>query len=454
MSPAPSLPAGWTYASLSDLCQFNPKTTADDAAICGFASMHGLGLKYRDRLRFEQRPWGDVKKAYTHFQNGDVLIAKVTPCFENGKAGIATGLPNGIGAGSSEFCVFRPADGADRRYLLAWLSTEDFRRRATVAMTGSVGLKRVPKEVFLSEQVPLAPVPEQQRIADKLDIVLARVDAVNDRLARITPLLKRFRQAVLAAATSGRLTADWRGGAESNWQKLTADEACEKVQSGGTPKAGFASEGIPFLKVYNIVDQRLDFDYRPQFVCPDVHASELRKSQVRPGDVLMNIVGPPLCKVAVVPPDHAEWNINQALTLFRPSEKVSSGWLNIVLSEGRQVRDVLKDTKGSVGQVNISLSQCRAFELPVPSAEEQTEIVRRVDILFGFADRLEARLQAAQTSASRLTPALLAKAFRGELVPQDPTDEPAAELLKRLAASRADGTKTKRSRGAASSATH
>ena len=75
--------------------------------------------------------------------------------------------------------------------------------------------------------------------------------------------------------------------------------------------------------------------------------------------------------------------------------------------------------------------------IPVPPVEEQTEIVRRVEILFAYADRLEARLQTARTAAERLTPALLAKAFRGELVPQDPNDEPAPELLRRLREARA-----------------
>ena len=284
--------------------------------------------------------------------------------------------------------------------------------------------------------VALPPLAEQKRIADKLDTVLTRVDAVNTRLARVAPLLKRFRQSVLAAATSGRLTEDWRGGA-MDWTSVPAAEICEKVQSGGTPKAGFAEAGVPFLKVYNIVDQRVAFDYKPQFVSQAIHESELRKSQVFPNDVLMNIVGPPLGKVAVVPADHSAWNINQAITLFRPSTKITSQWIYILLCEGAPIRDVLARTKGSVGQVNISLSQCRAFEFQVPSVEEQTEIVRRVETLFAFADRLEARLAQAQTAATRLTPALLAKAFRGELVPQDPNDEPAAELLRRLQAQRA-----------------
>lgn len=431
-----ALPSGWSATSIANIALFNPKTVANDSLNAAFAPMQFLGKRYRDRMTFEERPWGELKKAYVHFQTNDVIVAKVTPCFENGKAGIAPLLPNGIGAGSSEFCVFRPAEGIDERYLLAWLSTEDFRRRATVAMTGSVGLKRVPKEVFLSEQIPLAPASEQKRIADKLDTVLTRVDAVNTRLARVVSILKCFRQSVLTAATSGRLTEDWRNGKPTDWTAMRADVACDKVQSGGTPKVGFADAGVPFLKVYNIVDQRIDFDYKPQFVTNEVQGSELRKSQVQPDDVLMNIVGPPLGKVAIVPRDHPAWNINQAITLFRPSARVSAPWIYIVLCEGAPIREIMNSTKGSVGQVNISLSQCRAFEFPVPSTDEQIEIVRRVETLFAFADRLEARLQVAQTATDRLTPSLLAKAFRGELVPQDPNDEPASELLQRLTASK------------------
>ena len=332
-------------------------------------------------------------------------------------------------------------DGVDDRYVHQFLRTIDFGESARSTTVPSLRKGDVEELRF-----PLAPAAEQKRIADKLDTVLTRVDAVNTRLARVAPLLKRFRQSVLAAATSGRLTEDWRGGA-MDWTSVPAAEICEKVQSGGTPKAGFAEAGVPFLKVYNIVDQRVAFDYKPQFVSQAIHESELRKSQVLPNDVLMNIVGPPLGKVAVVPADHSAWNINQAITLFRPSTKITSQWIYILLCEGAPIRDVLARTKGSVGQVNISLSQCRAFEFQVPSVEEQTEIVRRVETLFALADRLEARLAQAQTAATRLTPALLAKAFRGELVPQDPNDEPAAELLRRLQAERATAPKASAGRG-------
>jgi len=294
--------------------------------------------------------------------------------------------------------------------------------------------------------VPVPPSNEQRRIADKLDRVLARVDAANEHLARVAPLIKRFRQSVLSAATSGRLTEDWRKNKLQEWKFERADAICAKVQSGGTPKAGFSPQGTPFLKVYNIVNQRIDFDYKPQFIAQEVHEGELKKSITLPDDVLMNIVGPPLGKVAIVSSTSPSWNINQAITLFRPSKRILSKWIYIVLCEGTPIRSVLKSTKGSVGQVNISLSQCRAFSIPVPSIEEQSEIVRRVEKLFAFADRLEERLTQAQAAVQKLTPALLAKAFRGELVPQDPNDEPASELLKRLQEDRTESTKPSRAR--------
>ena len=298
---------------------------------------------------------------------------------------------------------------------------------------GGVGLRHVTKGTFEATEIAQPPIDEQTRIADKLDAVLARVDACRDRLDCLPGILKRFRQSVLAAATSGELTKKSSGNARLDWSFARAQDVCAKVQSGGTPKEGFlSSPGIPFLKVYNIVGQEVAFEYRPQFVATEVHESSLAKSRVLPGDVLMNIVGPPLGKVALVPDTFAQWNINQAIAMFRPSDRITSGWLYCVLCSGSNIAEIVHETRGSAGQINISLSQCRDFIFPVPPLDEQAEIVRRVESLFAWADRLESRHAAARAQVERLTPSLLAKAFRGELVPQDPADEPASELLKRL----------------------
>lgn len=448
-----ALPAGWATTSIADVALFNPKTIAEDSMNAGFAPMQTLGTRYRHRMVFEERSWGEIKKAYVHFQPGDVIVAKVTPCFENGKAGIAPPLPNGIGAGSSEFCVFRPAHGVDGRYLLAWLSTEDFRRRATVAMTGSVGLKRVPKEVFLSERIPLAPESEQKRIADKLDTVLTRVDAVNTRLAHVAPLLKRFRQSVLAAATSGRLTEDWRdtGLSLTAWVRTTLGAISADLRYGTSKKCTTELVGNAVLRIPNIGSdgqpELSDLKYA-QF-----DSTEQAKLALRVGDLLiirsngsLDLVG----KCCVVNEQAAGMLFAGYLMRLRVEAALALPSFIFLSLSSPLIRGLIeRAAKSTSGVNNINSEELRSLPLHLPPLDEQAEIVRRVEILFALASRLEARLQSAQSATERLTPALLAKAFRGELVPQDPNDEPASELLRHL---RQDAQSTSIKRGRKSAA--
>ncbi len=274
------------------------------------------------------------------------------------------------------------------------------------------------RDVLKSFEIELPPLDVQRAIASLGTAVDISRASGSDHLGAAQAAIVRFRQAVLAAACSGRLTAGWRethGLAE--WESERAAVVCSKVQSGSTPSVWHAeTDGVPFLKVYNIVNQRLDFDYRPQFISPDLFRSAFARTAARPGDVLMNIVGPPLGKVAIVTDEYPAWSINQALTLFRPSERVTTRWLYIYLCSGISVAEVSNDTRGTVGQVNISLSQCRDFVIPVPAVQEQAEIGRRVDSLLALADAVALRVSAASTIAGRLSQAVLAKALRGDLL--------------------------------------
>lgn len=274
----------------------------------------------------------------------------------------------------------------------------------------------------------IPPLAEQQQIAARLDELLAQVDTLKTRLDTIPKILKRFRQSVLAAAVNGKLTEDWRGdiayhdvegiSVPISWTVKQAQESCVKVQSGSTPRDNpFDQNGtIPFLKVYNIVDQKIDFNYKPQFITKEVHEKGSKRSIAYPNDVLMNIVGPPLGKIALLTDQYPEWNLNQAITFFRANDsQLNFQYLYYVLCEGALVRKVMPDTKGSVGQVNISLSQCREALITLPPIKEQSEIVRRVDQLFIYADQIEQRVKDAQARVNHLTQSILAKAFRGEL---------------------------------------
>ena len=157
--------------------------------------------------------------------------------------------------------------------------------------------------------------------------------------------------------------------------------------------------------------------------------------------------------MALLTNQYPEWNINQAITLFRTgNKKILAKFLYFVLCEGCLVREVLHDVKGIVGQVNISLSQCREAVIPCPSLKEQTEIVRRVEQLFAYADTLEQQAKVAKARVDNLTQAILAKAFRGELTADwraaNPDlisgDNSAAALLARIQAERATAKPRKR----------
>jgi type I restriction enzyme S subunit len=306
------------------------------------------------------------------------------------------------------------------------------------------------KGKFGEAPVPLAPLDEQTRIADKLDTVLSRVDAVNARLARVAPLLKRFRQSVLAAATSGRLTEDWRSelGLTYPWKQVKLSDIAI-IQGGITKdskKQSSSDEEIPYLRVANVQRGHLDLSEIKTIRIPK---SQLDTLLLESGDILFN-EGGDLDKLGrgwiwEGQIERCSYQNHVFRARLRDSEiqpKYISWWgnsqgLSYFIGEGKQTTNLASINKTKLSNLPIHL----------PSSEEQTEIVRRVETLFAFADRLEARLKAAQTAAQRLTPAVLAKAFRGELVPQDPADEPAAELLKRLAAQRADNAGGARQRG-------
>lgn len=205
------LPGGWVETTIGEICAMGPKSAWDDGMEIGFVPMSHAPTNFRGPLNYEARRWHEVKKAYTHFENDDVIFAKVTPCFENGKAALVAGLPNGAGAGSSEFHVLRRRDaGISPSYLLAVIKSAQFLREGEENMTGAVGLRRVPRAFVENFPVRLPPEAEQKRIAQKLDALLAQVDTLKARIDAIPALLKRLRQSVLASAASSSLTSDWR----------------------------------------------------------------------------------------------------------------------------------------------------------------------------------------------------------------------------------------------------
>jgi type I restriction enzyme S subunit len=165
---------------------------------------------------------------------------------------------------------------------------------------------------------------------------------------------------------------------------------------------------VPYLKVYNIKNQAIAFDYRPQFVDVQHHKDKLTRSILYPGDVVMNIVGPPLGKIAIIPDDYPEWNCNQAIVFFRPIEASLSNYIYTYLTSGKFLDAI--ELIGTAGQDNISVTKSRSIIFPMPPVEEQHRIVAKVDELMALCEQLKARLSDAQTTQLHLANAVVEQA--------------------------------------------
>ena len=206
------LPEGWASGRFDSITELNPRHPSglDDSQLVTFVPMTCVSESSPDFDRSNERPLAEVRKGYTHFADGDVLFAKITPCMENGKGAVATGLKNGLGCGTTELHVIRPLGGINPHYVYRFLQQESVRRGAAANFTGSAGQLRAPMSFIAELELPLPPLAEQRRIVGKLELLLGKVSSSQQRLSRVPGLLKRFRQSVLAAACSGKLTADWR----------------------------------------------------------------------------------------------------------------------------------------------------------------------------------------------------------------------------------------------------
>ncbi|MBB4015707.1 type I restriction enzyme S subunit [Chelatococcus caeni] len=487
------MPRGWVEITLNDLCEFNPKhdPETDRSLEVNFVPMPAVDDETGTIAdKSNVRPLSEVWKGYTHFSDEDVIFAKITPCMENGKIAVARDLANGMACGSTEFHVLRSKGAVEPDYLWRFLRRKSFRKLAERSMTGAVGQRRVPKQFLEATVLALPPLAEQKRIAAKLDALNAKSARARTELARIETLVSRYKQAVLSKAFSGELTREWRAAANQsdtidavlkfirssrrNSPKLARRKAASGVPQAVLPetwrwispdelasddpysigigpfgsnlvKGDYRARGVRLVFVRDI--RRENFSLENAVFISEAKADELHQHSVTGGDLLITKMGDPPGDTAIFPNEQAAAVITADCIKVRPHlELTFSKFLYWAIRSNIVKEQILEETKG-VAQQKLSLDRFRQIAIPTPPIEEQHEIVRRIESAFAKIDRLAAEARRALNLVGKLDEAILAKAFRGELVPQDENDEPAEKLLERIRAERAAAPKGRRGRG-------
>jgi type I restriction enzyme, S subunit len=336
----------------------------------------------------------------------------------------------------SHVTIIRPDRTAiDPRFLFFWIQSSEVQESIASVATGATNQIELSRAAISSLRIPFAPLNEQKRIADKLEVLFAQVDACRDRLDRIPLILKRFRQSVLSAAITGELTQDWRVSINrslNSWQEISSERIFPYITSGSRGWAAYYSQdGALFLRVGNLDHETIELDLQnPQYVKPP-SGSEGKRTRIEIGDILISITAD-IGMVAFIREDIGEAYINQHLCLARQTGEYSGAYLAYYLASPLGGFMQLKKMQRGVTKTGLTLRDIRSVTLLIPELDEQEEIVCRVEQMFAYADLLEQRYKKACIQVEQLTPTLLNMAFCGELVPQDPADEPASVLLERI----------------------
>lgn len=293
------------------------------------------------------------------------------------------------------------------------------------------------QEIIKKHEIPLPPIKEQQRIVNRIESLFAKLDRAKELIENTLAQFEQNKMAILHKAFIGELTAKWRKENNidlSSWKDVIMQDICEKIVCGKTPTGYISKTGeIPYLKVYNIVDNKIDFNKTAQFIPNKIHKEKLKSSILKPNDIIMNIVGPPLRKIAIIPDNYPEWNMNQAIVRFRVKKDVMYKFIYYILIYPKTLDNIINKTKGVVGQANISITQSRNIQIKLPTVEEQQEIVNILDRLLAKYNKIK-NLEQQLEKIELLKKAILAKAFRGELDTNNPDEESAENLLKEILA--------------------
>ncbi|MEL4279856.1 restriction endonuclease subunit S [Shewanella mangrovisoli] len=425
------IPKHWQVVPIKYLAVLNPKKSSMDSAFltkeCTFVPMEKL--KLNSIILDEKRLVRDVYGGYTYFEDGDVLMAKVTPCFENKNIAVASDLLNGIGFGSSEIYVIRATTYVNNRFLYYRLQEESFMDIATAAMTGAGGLKRVPSDVVNGYSLAAPVIEEQRTIAAFLDYETVRIDSLIDKQQRLIELLKEKRQAVISHAVTKGLNpnapmkdsgVEWLGQVPEHWIVSTLKQFVNTINGYGFSSADFCDTGIPFIRAGNIKKWTIT---PSDIFLPEQVVSKFNKLILAVGDVVISMVGsdPSIVnsavgQIATIPEDMAGAVPNQNVVILRPNESVlNRRYLFFILSSSAYRSHLNLFSHKLANQSIISAPLIVSAKIAFPTLKEQEYICSYLDTQLEKFERLVSKATGSLELLAERRTALISAAVTGKI---------------------------------------
>lgn len=377
---------------LGEVAIINPRSPklqhSEDIAFVGMAQLDATSAVAVPR---EYGPYSNFAHGYTPLEDGDILAAKITPCWENGKIGQAH-LGVRYGMGSTEFHVIRPTDAIDARYALHFIRQSKIRDTGTLRMTGSAGQRRVPTKYLSDLTTPLPPLDEQRRIAAILD----KADAIR----------QKRRQAIAHLDTLAQSMFHDLFGEHNDFVELQT--VCDKITDGTHQSPQWDNSGIPFLFVSNITSGEINFSTK-KFISEGTWSDLTRRTPIEIGDVLYSTVGS--FGIPAVVRTTSRFAFQRHIAHIKPvAEKIDSDFLSAQLASAFVLRQAKRAARG-IAQPTINLADIKKYSIIVPPIEEQ----RRFSLLHTRLRTQKRILHQSAQELDQLFASLQSLAFRGEL---------------------------------------
>ncbi|WP_428717871.1 restriction endonuclease subunit S [Undibacterium curvum] len=435
------LPIRWTETTISEITNYvqrgkGPKYSEvlNSFAVVNQKAIRWFGIQ-EEYLKYVDEATWDSYTEERFIRSGDILWNSTG----TGTIGRACLLDEIQAAKAkvvdSHVTILRTNSAAEPRYLFYWIRSPKIQFDIESLSTGTTNQVELSKTKVLETRIPLAPINEQIRIADKLDSILAKVDRAQARLDKIPGILKRLRQSVLAAATSGDLTREWReeNNLEISFKDYIFDDLLVELRNGLSTKPKEDNTGTPILRISAVRSMSVNQD-DIRFL--EITKNDLMKYKLKVDDLLFTRYNGSLDFVGVCGLirnlEHDNLVYPDKLIRARLNDQAIPAYIEILFSSPQMRELVTGCVKTTSGQKGISGKDLKELPLQLPSIEEQKAVIGLVSELFSRADNFEKQYTTAKDRLNCLSQSVLAKAFRGELVTQNPNDEPVSELLKRI----------------------